>query len=79
MSDFNAYGYVLLAQKNYTEALNVFKLNTLLFPAIAGTYDSLGEAFMTIGNNEDAKKSYQKVLQLKPGDENAAKMLSKLN
>lgn len=78
MSDFNAYGYVLLAQKNYTEAINVFKLNTLLFPSVAGTYDSLGEAYLTTGNNEKAKENYNKVLQLKPGDENATKMLAQL-
>ena len=28
--EFNAYGYVLLAQKNYKEAINVFKLNTFI-------------------------------------------------
>jgi tetratricopeptide (TPR) repeat protein len=78
MGEFNAYGYVLLAQNNYTEALNVFKLNTMLFPAVAGTYDSLAEAYFAMGNKEQAKQNYEKVLDLKPGDENAFKMLEKL-
>jgi tetratricopeptide (TPR) repeat protein len=78
MGEFNAYGYVLLAQNNYTEAVNVFKLNTLLFPQNPGTYDSLGEAYYATGNNADAKTNYEKVLALKPGDENATKMLEKL-
>ncbi|HWB27035.1 MAG TPA: tetratricopeptide repeat protein [Chitinophagaceae bacterium] len=78
MRDFNAYGYVLLAQNNYAEALNVFKLNTFIFPAVAGTYDSLGEAYLTAGNKEEARRNYQKVLELKPGDENAEKMLEQL-
>lgn len=78
MSELNTYGYVLLAQKNYAGALNVFKVNALLYPAMAGTYDSLGEAYMQAGNNGEAKKNYEKVLQLKPGDENAIKMLAQL-
>jgi len=78
MSEFNAYGYVLLAQHNYQEAINVFTLNTLLFPEVAGAYDSLGEAYFTTGDNAAAQNNYEKVLALKPGDENATKMLLKL-
>ena len=78
MYDFNTYGYVLLAQKNYAEAINVFKLNTIMFPAMPGTYDSLGEAYMAAGENDKAKENYNKVLALKPGDENATKMLAQL-
>lgn len=76
--EFNAYGYVLLAQKNYKEAINVFKLNTFIYPDDAGTYDSLGEGFMVAGNKKEAVNNYEKVLQLKPGDENALQMLEKL-
>ncbi len=79
MGEFNAYGYVLLAQHNDIEALNIFKLNTLLFPDYAGTYDSLGEAFYNLGNKAAAKLNYEKVLALSPGNENAVKMLSLLN
>ncbi len=78
MYSFNTYGYVLLAQKNYTEAINVFTLNTIMFPALFGTYDSLGEAYMLAGNKEKARENYNKVLQLHPGDENATKMLAQL-
>ncbi len=76
--EFNAYGYVLLAQKSYREALNVFILNTLLYPAEADVYDSLGEAYMATGNSKAAIRNYEKVLEMKPGDENAVKMLAKL-
>jgi tetratricopeptide (TPR) repeat protein len=78
MRDINAYGFVLLAQKNYTEALNVFRLNTVLFPNVAATYNSLADAYHTAANDEEAKKNYEKVIQLKPGDENAVKMLAEL-
>ncbi len=77
--ELNAYGYMLLAQSNYTEALNVFKMNTYLYPTSAAVFDSLGEAYATTGNKEEAIKNYKRVLELKPGDANATKMLEKLN
>lgn len=69
--EFNGYGYVLLAAKNTTEALNVFRLNTMIYPDNAGVFDSLAEAWETTGNNKEAIAAYEKVLQLKPGDEKA--------
>jgi tetratricopeptide (TPR) repeat protein len=78
MGTFNAYGYVLLAQKNFREALNIFRLNTLLYPENAGTYDSLGEAYITVGDKLNAKKNYQKALELKPGDVEIMKALDQL-
>jgi len=76
--EFNAYGYMLLAKKNYKEALNVFRLNTLLYPAYAGAYDSLGEVYYTIGDIAEARKNYEKVLSMQPDNANAKKMLEKM-
>ncbi|CAN5541815.1 hypothetical protein BH10BAC2_BH10BAC2_37470 [soil metagenome] len=78
MGTFNAYGYVLLAQKNLNEALNIFRLNTLLYPENSGAYDSLGEAYFIIGDTASAKKNYEKALDLRPGDEHIIKMLEQL-
>ncbi len=69
--EFNGYGYVLLAAKSTTEALNVFRLNTMIYPDNAGVFDSLAEAWETTGNKKEAIAAYEKVLQLKPGDEKA--------
>ena len=76
--EFNAYGYVQLAAKNNAEALNVFRLNTLIYPETAGVFDSLGEALAKTGDKVGAIAAYQKVLALKPGDANAVKMLADL-
>lgn len=75
---FNSYGYLLMGQKNMVGAINVFKLNTLLFPNDANTFDSLGEAYMKAGDKAAATANYNKVLQLKPGNANAQEMLQKL-
>jgi tetratricopeptide (TPR) repeat protein len=76
--ELNAYGYMLLAQKSMSEAINIFKLNTLLYPDKASVYDSLAEAYYTIGNKTEAKKYYEKVLAISPFDSNAKKILETL-
>ncbi len=76
--ELNAFGYVLLAQKKYKQAINIFKLNTFIYPDKSGVYDSLGEGYCTMGNKEQAKKNYEKVLSMDPKNENAKKMLEKL-
>ncbi len=76
--EFNAYGYVQLAAKNTTEALNVFRLNTMIYPETAGVFDSLGEALAKTGDKAGAIVAYERVLVLKPGDENARKQLAAL-
>jgi tetratricopeptide (TPR) repeat protein len=76
--ELNAYGYVLLAANKTNEALNIFRLNCLIYPETADEFDSLGEAWVTVGNKKAAMAAYQKVLALNPGNENAKKMLDKL-
>ncbi len=76
--ELNAYGYMLLAQKNVTEAINVFKLNALLYPENANVYDSLAEAYYTIGDKAEAKKYYEKVLAISPFNIEAKKILETL-
>lgn len=76
--EFNSYGYLLLGQKNMKGAINVFRLNTLLFPTEANTFDSLGEAYMQAGNIQEAIANYERVLAIKPGHSHAAAMLAKL-
>jgi CubicO group peptidase (beta-lactamase class C family) len=75
----NEFGYQLMQAGNLDLALEVFKLNNELFPEIANTYDSLAEAYMNKGNNELAIANYKKVLEMRPQNENAKKMLEKLS
>ena len=76
--EFNAYGYVLLAAQKHTEAINIFRLNTFIYPNTAGVFDSLGEAYETIGNKPAAISAYEKVLALSPTNENAKKKIAAL-
>lgn len=61
-------GYQLLWRDKTEAALEVFKLNTQAYPQSANPFDSLGEAYRTIGEEELAIKNYQKALSLKSRD-----------
>jgi imidazolonepropionase-like amidohydrolase len=74
----NSYGYRLLGQQRTQEAIDVFKLNTEMFPSEYNTWDSLAEGYMTAGEKELAIRYYRKVLDMHPGDGNATEMLRRL-
>lgn len=75
----NDFGYQLMEAGELDMAIEIFKLNTELFPDIANTYDSLAEAYMNKGNKELAILNYKKVLEMRPQNENAKKMLEQLS
>ena len=74
----NDAGYNVMNSGNLDLAINIFKLNIALHPKSFNTYDSLGEAYMKKGNKELAIKNYKKSLELNPDNENAVKILEKL-
>ncbi|MBL7129699.1 MAG: serine hydrolase [Ignavibacteria bacterium] len=77
-NSINNLGYELLSITRYEEAIELFQLNTNLFPESANTFDSLAEAYMVSGDKENAIKYYKKALEVDPNFENSQKMLKKL-
>jgi len=76
--NINLLGYQLLQSQRIDDALKVFTLNVNSFPESWNAYDSLAEAYMVNGDNQQAIKYYQKSLQINPDNENARKYLSEL-
>jgi hypothetical protein len=74
----NSYGYRVMGENRIKEAIEIFRLNTVAFPTEYNTWDSLAEAYMNDGQNDLAITYYRKVLELRPGDENATRMLKRL-
>jgi tetratricopeptide (TPR) repeat protein len=74
----NSYGYRVLGENRTKEAIAVFLLNTEEFPGEYNTWDSLAEAYLADGQRDLAIKYYRKVLELRPGDENATRMLRQI-
>lgn len=74
-SGINSFGYQLMAQGKTEEALQIFKLNTQLYPQGYNTFDSYGECLLKVGRKEEALKAYRKSLELNPQNMNAQKAL----
>jgi len=76
--DLNEWGYTLMGNEELEKALQVFKLNTMLFPDSFNTYDSYGEALSKSNRNAEAIEMYQKSIELNPENENGKKALLQL-
>jgi hypothetical protein len=63
-ADINQYGYALLAQKKYDEAIAVFRKNIKDYPNSWNCYDSLGEALAAKGDSKASVESYRKALSM---------------
>lgn len=74
-TEVNAYGYDLMRDEKYEDALTVFKLNTELYPDSWNTYDSYGECLLETGDTVNGIKAYEKSLELNPNNSNAIKVL----
>jgi glyoxylase-like metal-dependent hydrolase (beta-lactamase superfamily II) len=76
--EINRLGYQLINQNKLKEAIEIFKMNVELFPEAWNVYDSLGEGYMLIGENELAIQYYEKSMQINPDNDNGAAMLKRL-
>ena len=76
--DLNSLGYSYLGNEELEKALEVFKLNTILFPDSYNAYDSYGEALMKANKKEEAIEIYEKSIELNPGNQNGKEMLLKI-
>jgi tetratricopeptide (TPR) repeat protein len=74
-SQMNSLGYLLLGLKRVKDAIEIFKQNTVDFPAAFNTWDSLAEGLMISGDKESAIKYYKKSLELNPENTNAVQKL----
>ncbi len=74
----NDLGYSLMRDKKFAQAIAVFKVNVELYPQSSNVYDSLGEAYLAIGDKELAAVNFKKSLELDPHNQNAANILKKL-
>ncbi len=74
----NELGYSLLYSGHEKDAIRVFQQNVQEYPQSANVYDSLGEAYMKVGEKDLAIANYEKSLQLDPKNQNAVERLKKL-
>jgi Flp pilus assembly protein TadD len=78
-SQLNDVGYWLLENGRPQDAVRVFKLNTDEYPKGWNAFDSLGEAYLAVGDTASAIRSYRRSIQLNPGNTNGIDVLRKLD
>jgi dienelactone hydrolase len=64
----NQAAYERLQAGQLKESIELFKLNVEAYPNSANAYDSLGDAYLADGQNDNARASSRKALELLPGD-----------
>ena len=74
----NKIGYIELRAKNYSKAINIFKINVALYPTSSNVYDSLADAYMKSGDTLQATENYEKSLKLDSGNRRAKMHLEKI-
>jgi len=62
----NALGYRFIQERSYDKAIDVLAYNVRLYPDSPNTYDSLGEAYLTKGDRENAIKYYKLAVEKNP-------------
>ena len=65
-------------QKEYDIAIEVFKINTVLYPNSSNTFDSLAEAFLKKEDTLNAIENLKKALAINPENRNVKRTLKKL-
>lgn len=65
-NQLNFLGYQMLGVKDYDRALAYFNKAAEMDPDNPNVYDSLGEAYKTIGKNKEAIKYFKKSLSMNP-------------
>lgn len=74
---FNKLGYEALKNKNYKKAVEIFTINTKLYPNSSNTYDSLGEAYWYLKDTLKTKENFKKALSINPENRNVLRFVKK--
>jgi dienelactone hydrolase len=64
----NQAAYERLLAGQLKESIELFRLNVEAYPNSANAYDSLGDAYLADGQNDNARASSRKALELLPAD-----------
>lgn len=74
--ELNLLGYKLFS--TIDEAIRIFQLNVDAYPQSTNSYESLGEAYLQIKDNEKAKECFNQSLKIDPTNQDAIRMLRKI-
>jgi C-terminal processing protease CtpA/Prc len=76
--EMTMYGYRHLWNNQLNDALEIFKLIVDEFPNSSNPYDSLGEAYLAVGDSMLSLKNYEISLKLNPDNFNAEDQIERI-
>lgn len=76
--NLNRLGYRYIRNDDFDKAINVFKINTILYPNSSNTFDSLGDAYVRVKDTMNAIDNYKKALAINPENRSSKRNLKKL-
>lgn len=72
---FNSLGYSMMNDKKVEIAIEIFKINTKLYPNSSNTYDSLGDGYWKLKDTVNAVLNYKEALSINPENRKAIRFL----
>jgi tetratricopeptide (TPR) repeat protein len=78
-SVLNVTGYNYLNNNHFKKAIEIFKINIVLYPKSSKTYDSLADAYLKLKDTTNALVNYHKALSINPENRSSLRMLEKIN
>jgi predicted alpha/beta superfamily hydrolase len=77
-NEINTAGYNFI-KKDTKKALLFFELNVKNYPSSSNAFDSLGEAYLLLGNDKKALENYKKSYELNSNNKNALRIIKEIN
>lgn len=75
----NRLGYDFIQKNDFDAALEIFKINTQLYPRSSNVFNSLGEAYFLKKDTINAILNFKKSLAINPENRNSKRFIEKLN
>jgi hypothetical protein len=77
-TELNSLGYSYMGNDQLDIAITLFELNIESYPKAFNVYDSMGEAYMARGDNEQAIENYKKSVEINPANDGGIAKLKEL-
>ena len=72
-------GFDYLNNKDFKKAIEILKINTLLYPNSSNTFDHLGDAYLKTKDTTNAIVNYTKALSINPENRGSLRMLNEIS
>ncbi|MDB2384869.1 tetratricopeptide repeat protein [Polaribacter sp.] len=71
----NSLGYKYLRNKDFDTAIEIFKINVILYPERSNSYDSLADGYLAQKDTAKAIENYKKALSINPENRSSRRKL----